>query len=226
MKLISGLSGTNGFPGVIGAIDGSHIKIDKPKNDPDSYLNRKHYFSIQMQVVCDHTRKIRAIFIGYPGSVHDSRVFRTSPLSETLAEKCGELYLLGDSGYPCQRHLLTPFKDRCQLTENQRNFNVKLSSNRYVIEHCFGLLKQRFRQLFHLKLKDISLIANFIRACCVLHNLAVDNDLLVLDDVEDEVNNDIAVQAVGNIANNEEDEADNGDGIQHRNFIANNVLTR
>uniref|UniRef100_A0A6P7GBI3 Nuclease HARBI1 n=1 Tax=Diabrotica virgifera virgifera TaxID=50390 RepID=A0A6P7GBI3_DIAVI len=33
-----------GFPGVIGVIDGTHIKIDKPSEDPDSYLNRKHFF--------------------------------------------------------------------------------------------------------------------------------------------------------------------------------------
>lgn len=36
------------FPGVIGAIDGSHIKIDKPSNDPESYLNRKKFYSIQV----------------------------------------------------------------------------------------------------------------------------------------------------------------------------------
>lgn len=39
---------TNGFPNVIGAIDGSHVKIDKPENDPDSYINRKGYYSIQV----------------------------------------------------------------------------------------------------------------------------------------------------------------------------------
>lgn len=39
----------NGFPGVIGLIDGTHIRIDKPSDDPDSYLNRKHYFSIQVR---------------------------------------------------------------------------------------------------------------------------------------------------------------------------------
>lgn len=38
----------NGFTGVIGAIDGCHIKIDKPNNDPDSYINRKGYYSIQV----------------------------------------------------------------------------------------------------------------------------------------------------------------------------------
>lgn len=36
------------------------------------------------------------------------------------------------------------------------------------------MLKQRFRQLYHQKLRDISLICQFIRACCVLHNLCLD----------------------------------------------------
>ncbi|XP_031358966.1 putative nuclease HARBI1 [Photinus pyralis] len=120
----------NGFPGVIGAIDGSHIKIDKPSKDPDSYINRKGYYSIQLQVVCDHQRKIRDIFVGYPGSVHDSRVFRVSPLSQSLAEKCGNFYLLGDSGYPLLPNLLTPFKDRGQLTRHQLQYNRRLATNR------------------------------------------------------------------------------------------------
>jgi hypothetical protein len=38
----------NGFPGVIGTIDGSHLKIDKPSDDPESYMNRKGYYSIQV----------------------------------------------------------------------------------------------------------------------------------------------------------------------------------
>ncbi|CAH1980097.1 unnamed protein product [Acanthoscelides obtectus] len=75
------------FPGVIGVIVGTHIEIDKTQGDSDSYLNRKNFFSIQAQVVCDHKRKIRDIFVGYPGSVHDSRVFRTSPLFGTLRGK-------------------------------------------------------------------------------------------------------------------------------------------
>lgn len=37
-----------GFSNVIGAIDGSHIRIDKPSSDPDSYYNRKKYFSIHV----------------------------------------------------------------------------------------------------------------------------------------------------------------------------------
>ena len=42
----------NGFPNVIGAIDGTHIKIDKPERDPDSYINRKGYYSMQVCLFC------------------------------------------------------------------------------------------------------------------------------------------------------------------------------
>jgi len=38
----------NGFPMAKGAIDGCHIEIDKPDKDPDSYINRKGYYSIQV----------------------------------------------------------------------------------------------------------------------------------------------------------------------------------
>lgn len=39
------------FPGVIGVIDGTHIRIDKPTEDPDSYLNRKQFHSIQVTCI-------------------------------------------------------------------------------------------------------------------------------------------------------------------------------
>jgi len=42
--------GENGFPMAIGAIDGCHIKIDEPDKDPDSYINRKGYYSIQVSI--------------------------------------------------------------------------------------------------------------------------------------------------------------------------------
>jgi len=38
------------FPDVLGAIDGTHIKIIAPRNDSDSYINRKGFHSIQLQV--------------------------------------------------------------------------------------------------------------------------------------------------------------------------------
>lgn len=141
-----------------------------------------------MQITCDHKMKIMDLCVGYPGSVHDSRVFRNSNLYNNLLERCGRYCILADSGYPLKANVLTPFKDRSNLTRRQQNYNVKLAKNRYVVEHCFGVLKQKFRQLYHLKLRSIPLIVHFIRAACVLHNISLEDNFEVEDDNLDEMN--------------------------------------
>lgn len=40
-----------GFPGMIGAVDGTHISIAAPHDNPHSYINRKGVHSIQTQVI-------------------------------------------------------------------------------------------------------------------------------------------------------------------------------
>lgn len=67
---------------------------------------------------------------------------------------------------------MVPYRDNGNLTHAQRLFNQKLSSCRVVIENAFGCLKQRFRQLYHFKLRDIVRMVRVIHACCILHNLA------------------------------------------------------
>ncbi|KAJ8913355.1 hypothetical protein NQ315_008745 [Exocentrus adspersus] len=77
-------------------------------------------FDIAMQAICDSKKRLRDVFIGYPGSVHDARVFRNSPLSNSLAAKCGDRFILADSAYPCRRHVLTPYRDNGNLTEKRK----------------------------------------------------------------------------------------------------------
>ena len=40
------------------------------------------------------------------------------------------------------------------------------------------MMKQKFLHLSYIKLRRIPEIVNFIRACCVLHNLALDDSFL------------------------------------------------
>ena len=42
-----------GMPGVVSAIDGTHIKIIAPSKDEDVFVNRKKVHSINTQVVFD-----------------------------------------------------------------------------------------------------------------------------------------------------------------------------
>lgn len=102
--------------------------------------------------------------------------------------------------------MLTPFKDRGNLTRRQLNYNVKLAKNRYIIEHCFGVLKQKFRQLFHVKLRHILYIVHLIRAACVLHNISLE------DNIDIEPNNvEYNEEDMHNLEINNDDDGDDED---------------
>ncbi|XP_054084102.1 putative nuclease HARBI1 [Zeugodacus cucurbitae] len=100
-----------GFPGVIGCVDGTHIKIIGPsKNIQHLYYNRKGFFSIN---VCDCKMRIRYLDARHPGSAHDSLIWNTSQVRRFLQEKqdAGERnsWILGDAGYPLELFLMTPY---------------------------------------------------------------------------------------------------------------------
>ena len=59
------------FPQVVGALDGSHIPIKAPKEEPNEYVNRKSFHSIESYL---------HVSTGYAGSIHDARVLRMSSL--------------------------------------------------------------------------------------------------------------------------------------------------
>jgi len=50
---------------------------------------------------------------------------------------------------------MVPYRDNGHLTRAQIHFNYRLSTCRVIAEHFIGILKQRFRQLYHLKLRNI-----------------------------------------------------------------------
>ena len=65
--------------GIIGAIDGSHIPIKAPLVAKDAHLNRKKFYSVILQAVCDETFfSLMCLLAGLSLSVHDARVFLTT----------------------------------------------------------------------------------------------------------------------------------------------------
>ncbi|XP_068719450.1 putative nuclease HARBI1 [Montipora capricornis] len=43
-----------GFPGVIGCVDGTHVRIQAPRANENDFVNRKGFHSINVQAVCNH----------------------------------------------------------------------------------------------------------------------------------------------------------------------------
>ena len=110
-------------------------------------------------------------FSPYPGPVHDSRVFKNSPLNEHLQkESSGSNDLLGDSANSLSTYLLVSVRDNRHLTPEQMTYNNANSSKSVDTEIRFGPLKVKFRKLKFLDVNKVYLIPNLIVTCCVLHN--------------------------------------------------------
>ncbi|XP_041842231.1 protein ALP1-like isoform X1 [Melanotaenia boesemani] len=104
----------------------------------------------KFQAVCDHRGRFLDIFVGYPGSVHDSRVLKNSPLYTQHLYPPNGFIIIGDGGYPCLSQpitLLPPYREPVRSPVEAR-YNRHHSRPRAVIERAFGVLKSRFFSCF------------------------------------------------------------------------------
>ncbi|KAJ4432871.1 hypothetical protein ANN_21510 [Periplaneta americana] len=119
-----------GMRNVIGAIDCSHIRIKKvPGEVSRYYINRKGHFSLNVQVICDASLRIRDIIVHWRGSTHDSKIFQESRIKQRFEEGEFKGRLLGDSDYPCIPYLFTPLLNPSTPREERYNQLHKLTRN-------------------------------------------------------------------------------------------------
>jgi hypothetical protein len=162
----------NQMPCTIGAIDCTHVKISKPHINGDEYVNRKQYPSINVQATCDSREWFTSVNAEWPGSVHDSRIFKNSDICSYLKSisVSGTTVLLGDSGYGIAPWIIVPFPN--PVGDVQRYFNRIYAKERVVIERCFGQVKRRFPCLGYKLRVATDRVSGMIVACFVLHNTA------------------------------------------------------
>jgi hypothetical protein len=171
-----------GLPGVVGAIDGTHIAIRKPRHGPaDYYYFKSGGYSLNCQAVVDSEKRFLDLFVGMPGSTNDCRVLRRSSLyhraQQNVLFDVGHVmegfspYLLGDSAYPVLPWLMTPHKNVRNLTVTETLFNQRLRRGRCVVENAFGILKQTFRELLVKSELTVTFLPDVIVCCAILHNL-------------------------------------------------------
>ena len=208
----------NGFPNIIGALNGTHIRIYKPNMHSQQYFNRKHFYSFQLQAVRLHNMLFSHVFTGFPGSVHDARMLKNSDLWDDGLQLCNMNYhILADGAYPLRRWLVTPYRDNGHLTPVEKKFNTYHSANRVVIERSFALLKGRFCRLQFINIKTIKTAIDIIMVCCVLHNICIMQGDDITDYLNQDDGNDIVQQPPVGIVENETE------GITKRNILARNL---
>ena len=196
------------LPQICGAIDCTHIRIVRPSGAffPDEYINRKGWCSINVQAVCDRQGRFLDVAAEWPGSTHDSRIFKNSNLFNRLCSgEFNDGYLVGDGGYPLYSFLMTPYRNPAD--GRQLAFNRSLSRARVNIEMAFGRVKRRFACLYRTLHVPLPKVCCIITCCFILHNFAMmyndpdfddvlpDHDQPIVNDVE--LNNDDLLRQQG-----------------------------
>ncbi|XP_052218400.1 putative nuclease HARBI1 [Dreissena polymorpha] len=172
-RVMAGFFAMRGFPGVIGCVDCTHVRIISPGGeDEPSYVNRKGFHSLNVQATCDHKGMFTSINACWPGCCHDSHILRMSNIGQHLASHHQDPergYLLGDSGYPCRPFLMTPFMQ--PVSDAQQRYNTAHIGTRNCIERAFGVWKRTFHVLHgEIRMKPTK-VTRIVIACAVLHNL-------------------------------------------------------
>ncbi|XP_017463614.1 PREDICTED: putative nuclease HARBI1 [Rhagoletis zephyria] len=166
-----------GLPGIIGAVDGTHILTIWIK-DEHLFFNRKLKHSINAMAICDHKMYIRAVNGVYGGAAHDSHVWSLSNERQHMKAQYQNgdksSWIIGDSGYPLDPWLLTPYRN-AEENSPEMLYNERFTKARSIIERVFGILKGRFRCLLagrelHYTPEKVVKILN---ACCALHNICL-----------------------------------------------------
>ena len=144
-----------GMTQAFGCIDGTHVPILRPIENPQDYYCYKIFFSLTVQAACDYRDVSMDVDCRWPGSVHEAKVFCNSRTKKNLQngklpithqqilpsrQKVGN-YLIGDPAYP-----LTPY---CLREYSTCSLNIEvicdmLHLSRSPIECAFGRLRARW----------------------------------------------------------------------------------
>ena len=169
---------TRNFPMAFAVVDGSLFKVQKPRynlNPQEYYTGRKKFHAINAQIICDGQYRILDAYIARPGSVHDARVWRNSPVKAFMDSGIsGDKLILADSGYGIAPYLMTPYPRAESATDPIKSrFNTALSHDRVVVENTLGQLKNQFQMLRVTIRLSLEEVPKFILACCILHNVGI-----------------------------------------------------
>lgn len=142
------------------------------------HVNRKSYHSIVMQALAGDKYLFRDIVVGWPGSVHNARVFSNSELY-TLgcsSQPCPkdlkkviigkEIYpmILGDPAHPLLSWLIKGYPENINTPCIHRRFNYHLSQARMTVENTFGYWKGTFRRFT----KHINMDVEGVSCCSLM----------------------------------------------------------
>ncbi|XP_042032237.1 protein ANTAGONIST OF LIKE HETEROCHROMATIN PROTEIN 1-like [Salvia splendens] len=189
----------NWFKGCLGALDETYINVRVSTADAPRYRSRKGQIATNTLAVCDRFLRFVNVLPGWEGSVADSRVLRDAVTRPNGLKVRRGSYYLCDNGYANSEGFLTPFKGvRYHLKEwgpqtqrpssPKKQYNMRRTMARNVIERAFAVLKMRWGILRSASFYPIETQTRLIMTCFILHNYI--RGEMQVDPVEQEMDGD------------------------------------
>ena len=172
-------------PHALGALNGKHVALKKPKNSGALYHNYKGFFSIVMLALVDGQYKFRWVDAGTAGSCSDAQIFNACQLKRRIEDgRIGfpdpapitqggrdvPYFILADDAFALKTWLMKPYGRR-MLTREERIANYRISRARRVVENAFGILVSRFRVMLTTIDLPPETVRDVVMTCVVLHNI-------------------------------------------------------
>lgn len=149
-----------------------HILSFAGGDNAELFRNRKLYFSINVQAVCDTQLRFRDIVARWPGSSHDSTIFNASYIKNSFEQgRFGDAVLLVDGGYNNRPYLLAPIPLPGPINPAEQLYQESQIRSRNVVERMFGVWKRRFPVLALGIRVNLERALPIIVATAVLHNV-------------------------------------------------------
>lgn len=183
------VNAARGFPGCVGSIDCQHWEWRNcPMAWAGQFKGKEKKPTIVLEAICDGELWIWHAFFGSPGSMNDINILDNSKTMEriiagefppSVAYKVNGVirlvpYYLADGIYPNWAIFVKTITDG--ITRKERAYASAQEAVRKDIERAFGVLVARFHILQRpARLWFRSDIANVMKACIIIHNMAVEH---------------------------------------------------
>ncbi|KAI9072788.1 hypothetical protein K1719_045280 [Acacia pycnantha] len=163
-----------GLPNCCGVIDATHITMCLPASEPSSnvWLDHKKNHSMVLQAIVDPDMRFRDIVTGWPGRMKDWLVLRV-PISTNFVTR--------------ER---VPYEGK-ELPEPKAEFNRRHFATRIVAQRALARLKEMWRIIQGVMWRpDKHKLPRIILVCCLLHNIVIDMQGEVQDELSLSHNHD------------------------------------
>ena len=143
----------------LGALDGKHIAMKKPKKLRSDYYNCKDFFYLVLLALVDTEYRFLWVDCGSSDSSLDVQIFSRGDLREKikdgtlgllapgpLGNRGPELYyfFLGHNAFALMPWTVNPYSRR-QLKREERKASYRIYRGRWVVENTFGILVSGLR---------------------------------------------------------------------------------